>query len=78
MEKSRKQDMNPELIQEALEKDWRPLWLPVAIEEDGTADERKYHTERHHLHNAVIGFVIPEGPRELGDKINLEHKRWPN
>ena len=33
-----------------------------ATQEDGTADGRKYHTERHHLHNAVIGFVIPEGP----------------
>ena len=127
--------MKPELIQEALEKDWRPLWLPVAIDapseeveiqpcrclpltgadasgskpslleglatekgaealtpvqcdamdvtirkydatkEDGTADGQKYHTKRHHLHNSVISFVIPEGPRELGDKINLEHKR---
>ena len=130
------QDLKPELIQEALERDWHPLWLPAAIddpkeeveiqpgrclpltgadtsgsrpsllevlaaqaggealpavqcdamnvtirkydapEEDGTADGRKYHTERHHLHNAVIGFVIPEGPREPGDKINLEHKRY--
>ena len=24
--------MKPELIQEALEGDWRPLWLPVAID----------------------------------------------
>ena len=47
-----------------------------ATEEDGTAGGRKYHTEPHHLHNAVIGFVIPEGPREPGDRINLEHKRY--
>ena len=47
-----------------------------ATEKDGTADGRKCHTERNHLHNAVIGFVIPEGPRELGGKINLEHKRY--
>ena len=47
-----------------------------ATEEGGTADGRKYHTERHHLHNAVIGFVISEGPREPGDKINLEDKRY--
>ena len=24
----------------------------------------------------MIGFVIPEGPREPGDRINLEHKRY--
>ena len=130
------QDVKPELIQEALERDWHPQWLPASIDdrlenaptqldlplplrpsdaldaqpslvaslatetgkdvlpvvqcdamnvtirkydpmETGeVADGRKYHTERHHLHNAVTGFVIPEGPREPGDKINLEHKRY--
>ena len=24
----------------------------------------------------MIGFVIPEGPRGPGDKINLDHKRY--
>ncbi len=130
------QDMKPELIQEALERDWQAAWLPAvmderpeetsayaclplpssradavdtqpslleslgsetgkdvlpvvqcdamnvtirkydAMEEDGIADGRKYHTERHHLHNAVIGFVIPEGARDPGDTIRLEGKRY--
>lgn len=43
---------------------------------DGITDGRKYHTERHHLHNAVTGFVIPEGPRDPGDAIRLEEKRY--
>ena len=131
------QDMKPELIQEALDRDWHPQWLPASIDsdlqenaptqlclplpfrppdapapqpslpespaaetekdilpvvqcdamsvsirkydatgEEGIADGRKYHTERHHLHNAVIGFVTPEGPRQPGDTIRLEEKRY--
>ena len=47
-----------------------------AMEIGEITDGRKYHTERHHLHNAVTGFVIPDGPREPGDKIDLEGKRY--
>ena len=130
------QEMKPELIPEALERDWQPQWLPTSIDDQKEeaptqlclplplrptnafypqpslgacvathtggdvlpvvqcdamnvtirkydamdrgeiADGRKYHTERHHLHNAVTGFVIPDGPREPGDKIDLEGKRY--
>jgi hypothetical protein len=47
-----------------------------AMEIGKITDGRKYHTERHHLHNAVIGFVLPDGPREPGDKIDLKGKRY--
>ena len=36
----------------------------------------KYHTERHHVYNAVVGVLSPEGPREAGDKIDLEDRRF--
>ena len=39
-------------------------------------DGRRYQTERHQLHNAVVGFIAPEGPREAGDKIELDSKRY--
>jgi len=47
-----------------------------AMETGEITDGRKYHTERHHLHNAVTGFVRPDGPREPGDKIDLKGKRY--
>ena len=47
-----------------------------AMETGEIADGRTYHTERHHLHNAVTGFVIPDGPRKAGDQIDLEGKRY--
>lgn len=36
----------------------------------------KYHTERHHVYNAVVGMLSPEGPREAGDKIDLQDRRF--
>ena len=45
-------------------------------QEDGKTTYVKYHTERHHMYNAVVGSVSPEGPREAGDKIDLEDRRF--
>jgi len=45
-------------------------------QEDGKTKHVKFHTERHHLYNAVVGFVTPEGAREAGDKIDLQHRRF--
>lgn len=47
-----------------------------ADESAEAVDRRKYHTERHQLHNAVVGFVMPDGPREAGEKIELHAKRY--
>lgn len=129
------QDLRQDMVEGVLEADWKPPWLPSAVEvlpsgeEDvsqteshpsGEAqppsrslmehlsvqtqkkilpmmqadamtvtirkyaseagqtkvDGRKYHTERHQLHNGVVGFVGIDGPREPGDKIDLHGKRY--
>jgi len=43
---------------------------------NGKVDRRKYHIERHQMHNAVVGFVVPNGPRKPGEEIELEGKRF--
>lgn len=37
---------------------------------------RKYHTERHQLHNVVLGVLPLEGPREAGERIDLKDRRY--
>jgi len=36
----------------------------------------KYHTERHQLHNIVIGSLPLEGPRKAGESIELKNRRY--
>lgn len=43
---------------------------------DGKQHRCKYHTERHHMDNAVVGFLNVEGPRQAGDEIDLQGKRF--
>jgi hypothetical protein len=43
---------------------------------DGQVTHTKYHTERHHVYNAVVGTLSPEGPRQAGDPIDLEDRRY--
>jgi len=37
---------------------------------------RKYHTERHQLHNVVLGGLLLDGPRTAGEPIDLRERRY--
>jgi len=79
----------PTLMAELASEHRRPVLAVVQIDamkvavreyeertKNGKPNYQKYTVKWHELHNAVVGFHIPDGPREPNDRIELHERRY--